>query len=524
MNRQDAPELDQIVVNQLNGYLMEQLEKKPQSAQSKTAARSVRSRAALPGAYFSVSPLLTPMATIFAIIWVFFTVNRYFDEPVVVDGDGDILVSYFGTELLIAEQGAEHSEPERWLAGTENPGVVERRAIRYLEKARSLEMLDEQGLSMLACLHWRQGDKASCQKLMGDLPTYELQSTWMIQSLLRGELLEHGEWQFLQRKIDDETMEWIPFFIVQQAANLQGEKGLPESSAAAMHSQKQQLLVTQTMLNIGTWALFLLGVVSCVSLIRAYGLRPVLSTSHQHRLSALGAQSTKGHLPKLWLLSVGLIVFVTGDLSADFLYTNLWASTPEDVSPSGWWFRLFLYDLVFRVMGVTFLVWMLFGHVGFAWRTFFQPVPKLACWVLAAMSITWGLDLLIYAMPDTWFAIDPTQVLNPEEYGRMGLVYGIFSGVILAPICEEIVFRGLLFNILKNRLGLCAGVLISSVIFASVHYYGVQDLFAVFVFGAVMAWLYHKTNSLIPGILCHALYNLVITLWTWIIHQSGWGV
>jgi uncharacterized protein len=82
---------------------------------------------------------------------------------------------------------------------------------------------------------------------------------------------------------------------------------------------------------------------------------------------------------------------------------------------------------------------------------------------------------------------------------------------VVAPICEEIFFRGFLFQGFKKRLGVPAGIMISSVLFSAAHLdlYNFLPLLAI---GWVLAYLFHKTKSLLPVIFLHAIYNLILIL------------
>jgi len=356
---------------------------------------------------------------------------------------------------------------------------------------------------------------------MGNLPSNELQLTCVVQSVLEEEVISAESLELLGYEIQFDNSLWVISLITEKAINYGQNRDELDFLILHLNQEKQSLLVNHTMLNITTWVIFFAGVFCCVALIRSFGYQDVFRVrAHSSKLD-LG--SVEARFPRLWGLSVGMIVFVLGDQLGTHLYMYLWATTPETLSESGWWLRLFLYDFIFRVTGFTLMAWMLFGRVGFVWRTFFRSVPKLSYWVLAGLSLAWGANLLIYMLPEEWFSVDPTAVLMPEEYGEMGLLFGLFSAVILAPIFEELVFRGLLLNTFKNWCGAYWAAVISSVIFSSVHYYDIQGLFGIFIFGLVMCWLYQKTHSLIPGILCHALYNLMITLWIWIMHQSDGG-
>jgi uncharacterized protein len=82
---------------------------------------------------------------------------------------------------------------------------------------------------------------------------------------------------------------------------------------------------------------------------------------------------------------------------------------------------------------------------------------------------------------------------------------------IIAPVCEEVFFRGFLFQGIKKTWGVFAGILVSSVLFAAAHLdlYNFLPLFAI---GWVLTYIFHKTKSLIPVIFLHAAYNLIMII------------
>jgi membrane protease YdiL (CAAX protease family) len=85
-------------------------------------------------------------------------------------------------------------------------------------------------------------------------------------------------------------------------------------------------------------------------------------------------------------------------------------------------------------------------------------------------------------------------------------VWLILSVVIIAPIVEEIFFRGFLFQGFRQRYGWVAGIAISSFIFAAAHLDPVAFI-PTFILGAVLAYVYHRSNSVWPGIILHFLVN-----------------
>ncbi len=85
-------------------------------------------------------------------------------------------------------------------------------------------------------------------------------------------------------------------------------------------------------------------------------------------------------------------------------------------------------------------------------------------------------------------------------------VTAVVSMAIVAPIVEEIVFRGLLFGALASRLGIVASALITAVLFGAVH--GDPLLFpSIAALGFVTAIAYAATGNLWVAIILHALNN-----------------
>lgn len=112
-----------------------------------------------------------------------------------------------------------------------------------------------------------------------------------------------------------------------------------------------------------------------------------------------------------------------------------------------------------------------------------------------------------------WVGIPPPprqQILDEVATGGSGIWVLVVTVVVLAPVVEEVVFRGLLFQVLRRRTGLWPGVLVSSLTFAIVHLELIDrplSLGALFVLGAWLAWALHRTGSLVVPVTAHALFN-----------------
>jgi membrane protease YdiL (CAAX protease family) len=83
--------------------------------------------------------------------------------------------------------------------------------------------------------------------------------------------------------------------------------------------------------------------------------------------------------------------------------------------------------------------------------------------------------------------------------------------VVLAPICEELIFRGFLFEgFRRSRLGLVGTIIVTSFIWTCLHAgYSVSSLGAIFIFGLVLGAVRYKTGSLWGTMAMHAFYNAV---------------
>lgn len=140
--------------------------------------------------------------------------------------------------------------------------------------------------------------------------------------------------------------------------------------------------------------------------------------------------------------------------------------------------------------------------------------------VLGAFAILQLCEFGLRMTLDPSGPVDPTGGLSPEEAGPWGLVFGIATACIAAPIAEEIVYRGVLFRSLANRLRVWPAVLISSVVFSLVHFYPWPSLITVALVGAACALAYASSRTLLTAVALHALYNAAIKIPEWIVYQT----
>tara|TARA_S200000501_G_C20764124_1_gene717485 strand:- start:430 stop:1125 length:696 start_codon:yes stop_codon:yes gene_type:complete len=87
----------------------------------------------------------------------------------------------------------------------------------------------------------------------------------------------------------------------------------------------------------------------------------------------------------------------------------------------------------------------------------------------------------------------------------------IFSALIVAPIVEEFFFRKFLYKVLKFNFGILLAALISSTVFALIHF-TVSSFFVLLVLGLFLCYSYEKYGCLAAPILSHSLFNLLMII------------
>lgn len=87
--------------------------------------------------------------------------------------------------------------------------------------------------------------------------------------------------------------------------------------------------------------------------------------------------------------------------------------------------------------------------------------------------------------------------------------WGYFAVGLLAPVCEELVFRGAILRALLGSISRhWLAIAISALLFALIHANPAQMPHA-FLVGLLLGWLYYRTSSIVPGIVYHWVNNSV---------------
>lgn len=129
--------------------------------------------------------------------------------------------------------------------------------------------------------------------------------------------------------------------------------------------------------------------------------------------------------------------------------------------------------------------------------------PSALLWILAAIGAYLLFAIVYVAVFGT-----PEQDDIAEEFGSVPVQ--ILLIVIAASVSEEVCFRGMLFGGLRERWPRLAAAFFSALIFGALHALtGISAVPPLIAFGFVLALLYEKTGSIVPGIILHMLNNSV---------------
>jgi membrane protease YdiL (CAAX protease family) len=125
------------------------------------------------------------------------------------------------------------------------------------------------------------------------------------------------------------------------------------------------------------------------------------------------------------------------------------------------------------------------------------------------MPIVWLLQYLsVLAL--TRLGLPPEEqvavaLISGAKSWWMRLYMGVFA-VVLAPVAEEFIFRGMLYPVVKQLGSPRFAFFGTSAIFALIHL-DAGTLVPLFVLALALTWLYEKTDNLLAPITAHALFN-----------------
>lgn len=158
-----------------------------------------------------------------------------------------------------------------------------------------------------------------------------------------------------------------------------------------------------------------------------------------------------------------------------------------------------------------------------SWRAFLGlNDPRTAQALLRAVGVTvlvLPMALLLRTSTDVLLnlfqrpsEIQPALHIIKVSISNGQLVYAGLAAILIAPVAEEILFRGILYRALRERGWPRTALVGTSVLFGAIHGH-LPSFVALSFLGWVFALLYDRTSNLLAPILAHSAFNTVNFFW-----------
>ncbi|HJR97999.1 MAG TPA: type II CAAX endopeptidase family protein [Actinomycetota bacterium] len=219
-------------------------------------------------------------------------------------------------------------------------------------------------------------------------------------------------------------------------------------------------------------------------------------------------------------LGIALLGFLLGSLAAAPIFAAFGDTTAEGASGVSELAQGLVVDVV--LIGTLF-VWLRSRHPG--WSTALRLVPSARVGREVAIGAGLGVVVRIVAgiaaaaMIAVLTAVTDRDVSVPEQvtgdlHGFELVIFALFA-VVVAPITEEFLFRGLIYRSVRDRHGVALGAIVSAVLFGVIHYVpgpwpdAVALQVTMVVTGVGLALVYERRKTLLAPIVGHAAFNLI---------------
>jgi membrane protease YdiL (CAAX protease family) len=237
----------------------------------------------------------------------------------------------------------------------------------------------------------------------------------------------------------------------------------------------------------------------------------------------------RGPVPNDWpawtgffVLLAALVLAAVGGLIVDIPALVLGVKISSEHTPPGLEFAdTVVQDVVFVLTAIMFA--RLGGRTVRSWQFGFRPTPVRRAVGLAALTIVAFLLFSAIWVVALDVKEEDTKLLNALGTNETALLLAASAllTTVIAPICEETLFRGYIFAALSKWKGWLSGAVLTGILFGAVHLGSapVEDLIPLGVLGFALCFLYRRTGSIYPCIAVHSLNNSIafggLEKWGW---------
>lgn len=154
------------------------------------------------------------------------------------------------------------------------------------------------------------------------------------------------------------------------------------------------------------------------------------------------------------------------------------------------------------------LPWSSLGVVPVKAKTALAMIPAGLVLLFVNLLLLTPLTLFL-GLGDPDAGQEQQEIFSPEGGLRaLDYLWLLIPLAILAPIVEELGFRGLLYGYMRGRTGVILSIIVSALVFAVLH----VIIPPLFVMGAILAFLAERYRSIVPGIVLHATNNALVVV------------
>ena len=400
-------------------------------------------------------------------------------------GTEEVALVKIDRDLRLADAMADDPAWLRWLAGVNEPAAARSEALQVLELLSSEQAMTRSGLEAYAII------RAAHE----ELPSHRI-----LADALRGQPGPDFT-ELAQRLAKRRGTWWQAHWLRETGAGRSSAIDWENAHQAANHVLRGRAIAARA----GVW------------LLNAAGL---VLLPHVLRLLKNGLFARPHGYSAAWSPPLGLVVFLVATLAwIGFTMTlEVGIGSLPGLHP----LTAILLDSAARMLPALIALGLLFRRPSHVVRVLGLGRSTAIGAVLGLFSLLAVIDVLLRHLIVNDVP-QPGGSLSAGDAGWWGLAFTVVSACLLAPVAEEILYRGVLFRSLWGRLGTLPAAIVSSAIFALLHFYDGYGLASVGIFGIACAMLYAATGSLTACIALHVLYNTAIKLPEWIVYHAPLG-
>jgi len=181
-------------------------------------------------------------------------------------------------------------------------------------------------------------------------------------------------------------------------------------------------------------------------------------------------------------------------------------------------FNAFIVAFIFQTAATVMLIWLFTVVINHAtWRDLGVRWSSGRDFIVYGFLAGLGLLVLVMIMSVILARLQPD--IKPQDFERIlrtvhgtrGFVGMLVMGCVLAPLAEELLFRGMLYPAVRKYLGPTGGAIAAGLIFGLVHW-DIWRAIPLAIGGTLLCYIYEKTGSILVSALAHGTWNGIMAL------------